>query len=86
MIQTSQRLGFTQVRFGVFGAGDQMVVWCLDRDVSLELRVVSQVDAPKTAYANQPLDMVATEPEVVNGETRPRKTREVSFVMTEGLD
>lgn len=45
---------------------------------------VSSRNSMARAAGITPVNMVATEPEIVNGETRPRKTREVCCVMAGG--
>ena len=61
VIEIGDRAGFGQIGFGIFGAIHQLAMRHLDRDETLQLVVVGEVDEAETALAQHSLDPVATD-------------------------
>ncbi len=61
VIEAGDGPGFGQVGVGVFSAGNQAGVRDLDRDLTLQLLVVGQIDDAESTYAQDSLDLVAAD-------------------------
>ena len=61
VVQIGNRAGLGQIRLGVFRLGDQSGVRHLDGDTAIQLVVVSKIDQPEPAFAQQLFDAVASD-------------------------
>jgi hypothetical protein len=51
VIERGDDAGLGQVQQGVFGTGEEMMVWHLDGDESLQLLVVGQINDTEASFA-----------------------------------
>ena len=77
MVEIGDRAGLGQIRFGIFGLGDQLGVRHLDGDGPVQLLILSQIDEAEAPSAQHFLDPVSTDP--------PRAWSGCTFILLDGV-